>query len=111
MRPVAAGIARSPIDPAGDAVPEKEEKSMRTIPWRHVLAGLLAAFFALGGYLNVFASPEVLGDYQRWGYPYGFNVVTGLLEWTSAILIAVPSTRLAGSALAALVMIGGRAAR
>ncbi|MAS12602.1 MAG: DoxX family protein [Nitratireductor sp.] len=77
---------------------------MKEIPWRHIYAGLLAAFFVLGGFLNIFASPVVLDDYQRWGYPGWFHYVTGLLEWSSALLVALPFTRLAGSALAATVM-------
>lgn len=77
---------------------------MRRIPWRHIYASLLAAFFLLGGFLNIFASSTVLDDYQRWGYPGWFHYVTGLLEWISAVLIALPLTRLAGSALGAALM-------
>lgn len=77
---------------------------MKKIPWRHIYAGLLAAFFVLGGFLNIFASPVVLDHYQRWGYPGWFHYVSGLLEWSSALLLALPLTRLAGSALAAIVM-------
>jgi len=77
---------------------------MKSIPWRHIYAWLLAAFFALGGFLNIFASPGVLEDYERWGFPGWFHYVTGALEWTSAVLMAVPFTRFAGSMLAAAVM-------
>ncbi|WP_373946898.1 DoxX family protein [Paracoccus marcusii] len=77
---------------------------MTTIPWRHVFAGALAAFFLLGGTLNFFASPEIQADYARWGYPDWFPYVTGLLEWIAAALLAVPRTRLAGSLLGALLM-------
>ena len=77
---------------------------MKRVPWRNVYAWLLAAFFVLGGTLNIFASPTVLDDYQRWGYPGWFHYLTGLLEWSSALLVALPFTRLAGSALAATVM-------
>ncbi|MFB4204954.1 hypothetical protein KBTX_01493 [wastewater metagenome] len=77
---------------------------MKALPWRHIYAGLLAPFFVLGGTLNVFASPEILDDYQRWGYPGWFHYVTGMAEWIAAVLIAVPASRLAGSVLAAGVM-------
>ena len=77
---------------------------MKNIPWRSIFAWLLVAFFALGGTMNIFATPEILADYARWGYPSGFNYLTGLLEWSSAILIAMPRTRLIGSLLAAGVM-------
>ena len=77
---------------------------MKNIPWRHIYAWLLAAFFLFGGFLNIFASPEVIEDYETWGYPGWFHYATGILEWTSAVLIAVPFTRLAGCLLAAAVM-------
>ena len=77
---------------------------MSMIPWRHIFAGALAAFFLLGGTLNIFASPEIRADYDRWGYPGWFPYLTGLMEWTAAALIAVPRTRLIGSILAACVM-------
>lgn len=77
---------------------------MKAFPWQHLLAGLLSAFFLLGGYMNIFASAEIGADYARWGYPAWFHYLTGALEWTSAALIAVPRFRLAGSMLAAGVM-------
>ncbi len=77
---------------------------MNAITWRNIVAWLLAGFFVLGGTLNVFASPDILADYQRWGYPRGFNYVTGLFEWTAAVLIAVPRTRMLGSLVGAWVM-------
>lgn len=79
---------------------------MMTKILRHGLSGLLAAFFVLGGTLNIFASPEVLADYETWGYPSWFHFITGGLELISAVMLAIPATRLAGSGLAALVMIG-----
>lgn len=87
-----------------DAAPVRESTDMRILPWRHIYAWLLAAFFVLGGSLNTFASPEILADYQRWGYPDWFHYLTGLTEWTAAALIALPATRLAGSVLACAVM-------
>lgn len=77
---------------------------MRKFPWRHLYVWLLAAFFCLGGYLNIFASPEVLDDYRRWGVPDWFHVATGVLEWGAALLLALPAFRLAGSILAGAVM-------
>ena len=77
---------------------------MSTFPWRHVLPGALAAFFLLGGTLNIFASPEIRADYDRWGYPGWFPYLTAALEWTAAVLIAIPRTRLAGHVLGAGVM-------
>ncbi|WP_232830585.1 DoxX family protein [Oceanicella sp. SM1341] len=79
--------------------------SVKTFPWRHLCAGLLAAFFVLGGSLNLFPSEEIRADYVRWGYPASFHIVTGILEWVTAALLVVPFSRLAGSLLGAGVMI------
>ena len=78
---------------------------MKKVNWKTVFAVLLSAFFVLGGTMNILASPEILADYERWGYPVWFPYVTGGLEWTAAVLIALPATRLAGSALAAAIMV------
>lgn len=69
-----------------------------------IYSRLLAAFFVLGGTLNIFASPEVLDDYSRWGFPDWFHYVTGVLEWTAAVLLFFRTTRLAGGVLAGGVM-------
>lgn len=78
---------------------------MKSLPWTNILAWLLAAFFVLGGTLNIFATEEVVQDYQHWGYPGRFHYVTGLMEWSAAVMLVRRSTRLAGSALAAAVML------
>jgi len=78
---------------------------MKTLPWRDIFAWLLAAFFVLGGSLNIFATAELVEDYRRWGYPGWFHYVTGSLEWMAAALIMLPVTRLAGSTLAAAIMV------
>uniref|UniRef100_UPI003B528FB8 DoxX family protein n=1 Tax=Roseovarius indicus TaxID=540747 RepID=UPI003B528FB8 len=77
---------------------------MKTLPWRHIYAGLLAAFFVIGGTLNIFASDAILADYERWGYPDWFHYVTGGLEWLTAVLIASPTARQFGNLLGCGVM-------
>lgn len=77
---------------------------MKSLPWRALITWLLAAFFLLGGTLNVFASPEILADYARWGYPAGFHLVAGLLEWLAALLILLRRTRFLGGLLGAAIM-------
>lgn len=67
-------------------------------------AWLLAAFFAVGAFANLLASQQTREDYQSWGYPGWFHYVTGLLEATAAVLLALSATRLAGSLLGAAVM-------
>jgi uncharacterized membrane protein YphA (DoxX/SURF4 family) len=83
----------------------QERPEMKTLPWRDIFAWLLAAFFVLGGSLNIFATAELVEDYRRWGYPGWFHYVTGSLEWMAAALIMLPVTRLAGSTLAAAIMV------
>lgn len=77
---------------------------MKTLAWRNIYAGLLAAFFVIGGTLNIFASDAILADYERWGYPDWFHYVTGGLEWLTAVLIASPAARQFGNLLGCGVM-------
>lgn len=69
-----------------------------------LLIWALAAFFVFGGLGNLWASPAILEDYARWGFPAGFNLVTGTLELaTAGLLVRVPR---AGLALGACIMVG-----
>jgi len=77
---------------------------MSKIPWRQVLAWALAAFFVAGSLGNIFAPRSILEEYVRWGYPHWFHFVTGSLELTTAVLIALAPTRLWGAALGCTVM-------
>ncbi|MDW3204387.1 MAG: DoxX family protein [Alphaproteobacteria bacterium] len=77
---------------------------MKKFPWHHVLAVLLSAFFVLGGTLNLFPSAAVLADYKRWGYPAWFHYVTGAMEWSVAVLLLLPATRLVGCVVGGAVM-------
>lgn len=76
---------------------------------QNLFAWLLAGFFVVGGTLNIFASPDIVADYQRWGYPDRFHYLTGALEWLAAVLIAAPVTRYVGSLLAGGIMISAAA--
>lgn len=78
---------------------------MKNINWRAAIAWLLAAFFVLGGVMNIFVSPQAVADYERWGYPAWFHYVTGTLELTAAALLIRKKTRFLGAMLASLVMI------
>ncbi|UOA30250.1 MULTISPECIES: DoxX family protein [Rhodobacterales] len=79
---------------------------LNNLPWKSVLALLLAAFFIVGGLGNIFASETIRADYLRWGYPSWFHYITGVLEIAAAALIAMRSARLWGATLACLVMAG-----
>lgn len=72
---------------------------------RIALSGLLAAFFLVGGTMNLFPPEAVRRDYARWGYPDGFHYVTGGLELLAAALLALPRSRGFGRAIATMVML------
>ncbi|WP_424140313.1 hypothetical protein [Roseomonas chloroacetimidivorans] len=46
---------------------------MPRLPWRDILAWLLAAFFLVGSIGSAFVSAEIAADYERWGYPNWFH--------------------------------------
>lgn len=81
---------------------------MRNISWQAVLAWLLAAFFIMGGVMNIFATDAILDDYRRWGFPGWFHMLTGVLELAGAAALLFPASRLWGGGLLACVM-GGAA--
>jgi hypothetical protein len=78
---------------------------MSKLPWKPILAWILAAFFVFGGAVNISAPESVAADYQRWGYPDWFHFATGGLERTTAVLLALAGTRLLGAALGSVVML------
>lgn len=79
---------------------------MNKLDWKSILVWLLAAFFIVGGSMNIFASSDVVADYERWGYPGWFHYITGALELSAAALLLRSRTRLPGAVLASLVMAG-----
>jgi DoxX-like family len=82
---------------------------MSKLPWKPILAWILAAFFVFGGAVNIFAPESVAADYQRWEYPDWFHFATGGLELTTAVLLALAGTRLLGAALGSVVMLAATA--
>lgn len=79
---------------------------MRNVSWQPVLAWALAAFFLVGGLMNIFASEAILSDYRRWGFPDWFHYFTGVLELCAAALLVRAPTRLAGLGLLMVIMTG-----
>ena len=86
---------------------------MSKISWSQVSmqvpALALATFFVVGSLTNIVAPGSIYEEYLRWGYPHWFHVVTGLLELTTAVLLAQARTRLWGSALGCTVMLAALA--
>jgi hypothetical protein len=74
---------------------QQRQKSMSLSHWNLILAWALAAFFILGGVINVLALGSTAAEYRRWGYPDWFHFVTGALEFATAVLLAFAATRAA----------------
>ena len=71
----------------------------------HVLAiWFLVAAFAGAGLVNAIGTTGTRNEFARWGYPRWWGIVTGGLEISSAVLIALPVRRLGGMALGAAII-------
>ncbi len=68
-----------------------------------VAVWVLAALFAGFGVANLIGPRGMTDAYARWGYPRGWNLVTGTLELSAAILLVVPETTVYGIAVGGLV--------
>lgn len=66
---------------------------------------ILVVTFAIGGLIHLSGHPTLLKVYDGWGFPREFNMIIGLGELQVALLLAIPSTRLAGSVIGAVVAI------
>jgi hypothetical protein len=69
-----------------------------------LLNWLLVAGFFGAGLVNAIGTPVTQGNFARWGYPRWWGRLTGALEMVSAVLIALPATRLVGLALGAVII-------
>jgi hypothetical protein len=65
---------------------------------------LVAAFFG-AGLFNAVGTRATVDGFVRWGYPSWWHWVTGGLEISSAILIALPFGRASGLGLGATIMV------
>jgi hypothetical protein len=65
---------------------------------------LLAAGFLGAGVFNAMGTLGTQSDYARWGYPRWWNIFTGGLEIMSAVLIALPVSRMVGLTLGAVII-------
>ncbi len=65
---------------------------------------LLAAGLFGAGLLNVIGTPGTQSDFARWGYPRWWPTLTGGLEMASAVLTALPASRILGLALGTLII-------
>jgi hypothetical protein len=64
---------------------------------------LVAGFFGAGLY-NAIGTRATQSDFARWGFPRWWGRFTGGLEMVSAVLIALPVSRIVGLALGAVII-------
>ena len=64
---------------------------------------LVAGFFG-AGLFNAIGTQKTKSDFARWGYPRWWSIFTGGLEMMSAVLIALPVSRILGIALGAVII-------
>lgn len=73
----------------------------------HTIATWLAVVaFVAAAVNNSLGRKAAREDYVRWGYPDWWCYVTGLLEFVTAALIAIPAVRVAGLVLGAAIVLG-----
>ncbi|MBR0798484.1 DoxX family protein [Bradyrhizobium jicamae] len=65
---------------------------------------LLVAGFLGAGLFNAIGTSGTQSDFARWGYPRWWGILTGGLEIVSAILIALPVSRIVGLTLGAIII-------
>ena len=64
---------------------------------------LVAGFFG-AGLFNAIGTPGTRSDFVRWGYPRWWSSFTGGLEIMSAVLIALPVSRIVGLSLGVVII-------
>src|SRR6202012_4646120 len=65
---------------------------------------LLAAGFVIAGLFNALATSTTRSNFVRWGYPSWWGRVTGGLEISAAILVAIPATHAPGLIVCAVIL-------
>jgi len=79
---------------------------MTSRKWKHgivlILVVLLSLFFAVAGGSKLINAERHADNFERWGYPSWFVLVTGLAELLGAGILLLPRLRIYG-----IVVLGG----
>ena len=70
---------------------------------------LVAVFFVLLAYKNLSDDPQMVADFQRWGYPVWFRRMTSVLQIVGAVLLVPTATCFLGGAILAGILVGALA--
>lgn len=74
-----------------------------------IMAWVMAIFFAAVGVFHMSGVGKTREQFRIWGFPPGFYFVNGLLQLAAGVLMALPSLRLYGFALAGALMLAAAA--
>jgi uncharacterized membrane protein YphA (DoxX/SURF4 family) len=71
-----------------------------------VLRFVLCAFFVFAALKNLSGDPAMAQDFARWGYAPWFRVAVAAAQLVGAVCLLVPSLRMAGVAVLAVILVG-----
>ena len=80
------------------------DKTKNTIGWNAQV--LMIAGFAFFAFTKLTGSPEVVANFERWGYPHGFVYLIGAVEALGVLLLLSPRTAGYGAILLIGTMVG-----
>jgi hypothetical protein len=73
----------------------------------HILAGVLAAIFAIAGIIDIAGLRYARARFRQWQYPRQFYRVAGVLQLATALFLAMPQLRIWGIVLAGFITFFG----